>query len=546
MKTNFTNLKTLIFSFFKENKSVILSLIIISTILSILQTNGISIITSQLIQHITEQKNISLIQSSFFYLVVFCIIHQLFTNVYYKIRNGFVIKLKSWVKYQLVHNLFQNNYEKYHDENHILYNTPIHRISNIFSYIFSDIISYLLPNVIYIIIVFFYFCRINLFFSFVFLTFNVFIFYYIFNYTKHIIQESIEFEKLDTSIDDEIVELLNNFKKIISRSNIHEEDKTFKHVVEKGMEADYKYREDVLQTVSFLRNVNMSIMLLSIAFLIYFYHTKTCNISTTIAGITILIIFREKIRELINQIPSIFTSLGRSVVAVDKFEKHLIEEKKQNYESHKLPFKVLFFDNISFFHEKKKKAIFNNFSLKLQLRNIIGIVGPSGKGKSTLAKMIIKLHQPTQGNMYMDNVNYNTLNPFYLRDNIVYVSYVNPLFNKGIYSNLIYGCKNISYCENLLNKIMKNKFLRSYLQQIQENMKSNSLSGGEKQMVNLINGLIIPSKILILDEPTNGLDSKLKDHVINMIDSFKNEKQCIIIISHDKQITHIFDKTIHL
>ena len=96
METNFKNLELLIFSFFAENKSVILSLIIISTILSVLQTNGISIVTSQLIQHITEQKNISLIQTTFFYLVVFCVIHQLFTNVYYKIRNGFVIKLKSW------------------------------------------------------------------------------------------------------------------------------------------------------------------------------------------------------------------------------------------------------------------------------------------------------------------------------------------------------------------------------------------------------------------------------------------------------------------
>ena len=546
METNFKNLELLIFSFFAENKSVILSLIIISTILSVLQTNGISIVTSQLIQHITEQKNISLIQTTFFYLVVFCVIHQLFTNVYYKIRNGFVIKLKSWVKYQLVHNLFHNNYDDYREENHVLYNTPIHRISNIFSYIFSDIISYFLPNVIYIIIVFFYFCRINLFFSFVFLFFNFFLFYYIFNFTKHIAQKSVEFEKLDTSIDDEIVELLNNFKKIISRSNIHEEDKGFKDIVEEGMKADHEYREDVLKTVSFLRNVNMSIMLICIASLIYFYHTKRCNIATTIAGITILIIFREKIRELINQIPSIFTSLGRSIVAVNKFEKHLIKEKKQDYESHKLPFKVLVFDNISFFHEKKKKAIFNQLSLKLQLRNIIGIVGPSGRGKSTLAKMIIKLHHPTEGNIYLDNVNYNVLDPFYLRENIVYVSYVNPLFNNGIYNNLMYGCKNTSYCETLLNKIMENKFLRLYLKQIQENMKSNSLSGGEKQMVNLINGLIIPSKILILDEPTNGLDAQLKGHVINMINSFKNHKQCIIIISHDKQISHIFDKTIHL
>ena len=73
-----------------------------------------------------------------------------------------------------------------------------------------------------------------------------------------------------------------------------------------------------------------------------------------------------------------------------------------------------------------------------------------------------------------------------------------------------------------------------------------NLSGGERQVINIINGLITPSKILILDEPTNALDIELKKDLIEVIKHFKIYKKCIIIISHDQDIFPIFDKKIHV
>jgi ABC-type lipoprotein export system ATPase subunit len=62
--------------------------------------------------------------------------------------------------------------------------------------------------------------------------------------------------------------------------------------------------------------------------------------------------------------------------------------------------------------------------------------------------------------------------------------------------------------------------------------------------VNIINGLINPGKILILDEPTNALDGGLKRDVLQLINDFRNSKQCIIIITHDKEVYPLFDETI--
>ena len=73
-----------------------------------------------------------------------------------------------------------------------------------------------------------------------------------------------------------------------------------------------------------------------------------------------------------------------------------------------------------------------------------------------------------------------------------------------------------------------------------------NLSGGQRQVVNMIGGFINPSKILILDEPTNALDPILKKEVIQMISDFKEFKQSIIIITHDKDVFSIFDSEIKI
>jgi ABC-type lipoprotein export system ATPase subunit len=70
------------------------------------------------------------------------------------------------------------------------------------------------------------------------------------------------------------------------------------------------------------------------------------------------------------------------------------------------------------------------------------------------------------------------------------------------------------------------------------------MSGGERQVANIIGGLIQNSNILILDEPTNAVDGDLKRELLTLIEEYKKEKECIIIISHDKDVYPLFDETI--
>jgi ABC-type bacteriocin/lantibiotic exporter with double-glycine peptidase domain len=73
-----------------------------------------------------------------------------------------------------------------------------------------------------------------------------------------------------------------------------------------------------------------------------------------------------------------------------------------------------------------------------------------------------------------------------------------------------------------------------------------NLSGGQRQVINIIGGLVNPSKILILDEPTNALDIDLKREILELIKTFKKYKKSIIIITHDKDVYPLFDEKIQI
>jgi ABC-type lipoprotein export system ATPase subunit len=115
----------------------------------------------------------------------------------------------------------------------------------------------------------------------------------------------------------------------------------------------------------------------------------------------------------------------------------------------------------------------------------------------------------------------------------------------------MYGCSNKSECNTKLEMIMKDPLIQKLFHNVDIQTKNagslgESLSGGQRQIVNILVGLINPSPILILDEPTNALDIELKKELIKIIDTFKEYKKCIIIVSHDRDVYPLFDRHIRL
>ena len=171
--------------------------------------------------------------------------------------------------------------------------------------------------------------------------------------------------------------------------------------------------------------------------------------------------------------------------------------------------------------------------------------------ESTFVKMMIRMYPCEEGNIYIDGVNVKDLDPLYIRKNVTYVNQTSKLFDKKVIDNMMYGCSDKDKCEAMLKKVMEYPTISKLYKNMdiytkESGLLGENLSGGQRQVVNMIGGFINPSRILVLDEPTNALDPILKKEVIQMITDFKQYKQCILIITHDKEVFNIFDSELKM
>jgi ABC-type bacteriocin/lantibiotic exporter with double-glycine peptidase domain len=261
---------------------------------------------------------------------------------------------------------------------------------------------------------------------------------------------------------------------------------------------------------------------------------------------------------IIQQIPDYIEFNGRIETSLEYFEdmnmdNNLIAKMNKKYDKTELLFEKIDFENVSFRYSSELPLVMENFNMDIStIKNkIIGITGLSGKGKSTFAKLILKLHYPTTGKIYIDGRDIEDIDTDYIRENITYVNQNSKLFDRKIIDNFLYGCTDPDQCKDNLQEVMKYTKIRDLYKNVdiyEKNAGSlgENLSGGQRMIVNVVGGLINPSKILILDEPTNALDPELKRELIAVIRDFKKYKQSIIIISHDKECFALFDEKIQI
>jgi len=545
-------LYTLILKFFSEEKFRTFFIIFISCILNILKINVISYITANIIKSI-QNKNINFTYKYYKYFIIVSVIFIFLFNYYKILQTHLLSKLRQWVRYHIIKILLLTNNEEYSNLNFTKLNTPTFRIANNCFYFFNSIIGTLIPNITLLIIVCLYFLYNNLTFGFIFLLGNLIIISYIIFFWKQMMVYNNKFEEGVVSNESYIVEILNNFDKIIYRGESNNEIKKLWKKTEDVIELGYNFYKNNANH-SLIMNICIFLLIfILIYYLIYLYINKNIDSTIFITFLTILLLYRDIILSTVQQIPEYIEFIGRSAMINHIFKDFDFNKnyKENEYIDHKLEFNTILFENINFKYKNQKKNILNNFNLYIEADNkIIGITGLSGIGKSTFVKLLIKMYK-FEGDVYIDGININKLNTNYIRKNIIYVNQDSKLFDKKIIENIFFACDNKTDCNEYLKEIMKFQKIKDLFKNLDFNGVSvgkagEGISGGQRQVINIINGLISHSKIVVLDEPTNALDGELKHEIIELIKYFKKYKKCIIIISHDKDIFPFFDQTIKI
>ena len=181
----------------------------------------------------------------------------------------------------------------------------------------------------------------------------------------------------------------------------------------------------------------------------------------------------------------------------------------------------------------------DNVSFSIEDGEIIGIIGHTGSGKSTLLQHLNGLLKATSGTVFIDGVNiYEGKEQAKLARSKVGLVFQYPeyqLFEETVHADVAFGPKNLSMNEDEINMAVKEAI--SLVGLNYDSVKDRSpfeLSGGQKRRVAIAGVIAMKPKILILDEPTAGLDPEAHEEIIDMVLDIHRKQGCtIIFVSHN-------------
>lgn len=187
------------------------------------------------------------------------------------------------------------------------------------------------------------------------------------------------------------------------------------------------------------------------------------------------------------------------------------------------------FKNITKFYKDKK--ILNNVSLEIHPNQIYGLLGPNGAGKTTLIMILLGRVFSSKGNVFFDSYKVNTNNKSILSKFGVVSQFDNLDPDFTVIENLRVYSSYFKINRNLIEKKVKNA-LRFVLLEEKKNEKIENLSGGMKRRLSIARALLNDPKVLILDEPTTGLDPQTRQIIWNKLRALKKNGTTILLTTH--------------
>ena len=505
-----------------------------------------SYIVSFFLKNVNKNKNYNHIIFLFFGSIL--LLHLL-NNFYKYIQFKIIVRIREDVKLYLSTIIFESLNKNYINDNYLEYYSPMIKLSYKIYVIIHHLCSYYIPYIVLTLLIIgylFYYtpmsaCIIilSILIMFIILKLNI----------KELLKESIQYEKSSNTLDYELLESFGNIDKIINRNTeyIHKKklEKEKNETIQSG---------DIYYNHSNKLNNNLRLILNMSFFMIVVYLFKKDHNDILALIIPLLLLYKGKADASIERYTDTIEVYGKLIFLSEKWNKHITNLKnvkiKHSSNIYDLNFDTLNFKSIHFYYGKKQ--IFKNYNLKIDLKKnkIIGLFGKSGTGKSTLMKLLIKNYKCSSGNIYIDGTNINDLENSQLRQNIIYIGQNLKLFDTTLTDNILYGCNHdkckINYEHINKDEYLKDLFHNENFSDLKAGSLGENISGGQNQMINIINGLINTSKILILDEPTRNLDPNLKNYLKQLITQYKNNHKNIIIITHDNDFRDMFNQIVEL
>ena len=219
----------------------------------------------------------------------------------------------------------------------------------------------------------------------------------------------------------------------------------------------------------------------------------------------------------------------------------LLDDKKQSYDSSQdievLPLnESLQFKNVSYSYPEASEAALDNVSLEIKKGQIVGFVGTSGAGKTTVVDVLLGLLKPQNGSVEVDGTDISSKLQGWQK-NIGYIPQTIYLSDDTIRKNIAFGIPDEKIDDNRIKNAIKSAQLDDYISRLPEGYNTMigeggvRISGGQRQRIGIARALYHNPEVLIMDEATSALDNQTERKVMEQIESLK-EGRTIIMIAH--------------
>ncbi|UIJ39727.1 cysteine/glutathione ABC transporter ATP-binding protein/permease CydC [Vibrio kanaloae] len=240
--------------------------------------------------------------------------------------------------------------------------------------------------------------------------------------------------------------------------------------------------------------------------------------------------------ELLMPIAGAFQHLGQTLSSARRLNEVILSEPEVQFAEEKLDINKpldITFSNVTFNYPDSKRSVLNAVDLTIPATNKVAIVGQTGSGKSTLIQLLTRYWDPKKGYISIAGIELTQWNESQLRESISVVSQRVDILNGTLRDNLLIARPEATddHLANILKdvgleKLLENNALDSWLGD-----GGRQLSGGEKRRIGIARAILHDAPILLLDEPTEGLDKQTEQSIMTMFEKHF-EGKTVIFITH--------------
>ena len=211
----------------------------------------------------------------------------------------------------------------------------------------------------------------------------------------------------------------------------------------------------------------------------------------------------------------------------------------------------ILFENVDLIYPHSQVKAISDFNLEIKNGQKVLILGKTGSGKSSIAQLIARMYDPTNGKVKIDNRDIKTLPLQDYRKSIGYVQQDVFLFSDSILNNIQFGLSDLTENKDELVEATKTANVYNEINQLPNHFETligergTTLSGGQKQRVSIARSIIKKPSIFIFDDCLSAVDTKTEQSILNNLASYINNKTAIFI-THRIFFTYQFDLIVYL